>query len=74
MSDKKSHCNYISSDVVLARALYSASVVDRVTTNCFLLCHESKEVLSKKQYLTGGAIISWITNPISIRVGPELKR
>jgi hypothetical protein len=49
MSDK-SHCNRRSSDVVSVRARYSALVLDRATTDCFLLRHEIKEVQSKKQY------------------------
>jgi hypothetical protein len=50
MSDK-SHRNQRSLDVVSARARYSASVLDRAATDCFLLRHEIKEVPSKKQYL-----------------------
>jgi hypothetical protein len=49
MSDK-SHRNQRSSDVVSVRARYLALLLDRATTDCFLLCYEIKEVQSKKQY------------------------
>jgi hypothetical protein len=31
-----------SSFVAVAAAIYSASVIDKVTTGCFLLCHDIK--------------------------------
>jgi hypothetical protein len=47
----KSHRNQRSSDAVSARARYSTLVLDQATTDCFLLCHEIKQVQSKKEYL-----------------------
>jgi hypothetical protein len=44
-----SHRNQRSSEVVSARARYSASVLERATTVCFLLCQEMTEVPSRKQ-------------------------
>jgi hypothetical protein len=46
----KSHRNQRSLDVVSTRARYLVSILDRATTDCFLLHHEIKEVPSKKQY------------------------
>ena len=42
--------NQISSAVVVASALYSASVLERATTICFLLLQEIKESPRRKQY------------------------
>ena len=42
--------NQISSAVVAASALYSASVLERATTVCFLLLQEIRESPRRKQY------------------------
>ena len=42
--------NQISSAVVAASALYSASVLERATTLCFLLLQEIRESPRRKQY------------------------
>ena len=47
----KSQRSQTSSQVVSARARYSASVLERETTSCFLLRHETREVLNMKQKL-----------------------
>ena len=45
----KSHQSQTSSQVVSTRARYSASVLERETTSCFLLRHETREVPNRKQ-------------------------
>ena len=45
----KSQRSQTSSQVVSVRARYSASVLERETTSCFLLCHETRKVPNRKQ-------------------------
>jgi hypothetical protein len=43
-------CNHESSATVFAKALYSASVLDRATVACFLQLQEMRLLLKKTQY------------------------
>ena len=45
----KSQLSQTSLQVVSARARYSALVLERETTSCFLLRHETREVPNRKQ-------------------------
>ena len=70
----RSQRNQRSSAVVSASAQYSVSVLERVTTDCFLLRQEMRESPRRKQYpvverrsvgvsLKVSIIINWLINP-----------
>ena len=69
-SDKREH-NHLTFVAVLARALYSASILDQATVACFLQPQEIR-LTSKNTKITNGVTIITIASPICLQEG--LKR
>ena len=71
-SDKREH-NHLTLAAVLARALYSASILDQATVACFLQPQEIRLTSKKKNTkITNGVTIITISSPICLQEG--LKR
>ena len=70
-SEKREH-NHMTLAVALARALYSASVLDRAILACFLQPQEIRLAPKKMQKTTYRATIIMTANPI--RIQESLKR